>query len=95
MYSVCQNQPYLYLHVERGSSVVECWARNQVNPGSNPPCYCFEVWAFLFSPRHPSSLCYINEYLAVDVGGNVSDLVFARNYCIARMLPGEAELVSE
>ena len=25
-------------------------------------------------------------------GGNVSDLVVARNCCLARMLPGEAEL---
>ena len=25
----------------------------------------------------------------------MSDLVFARNCCLARMLPGEAELVSE
>ena len=25
----------------------------------------------------------------------VSDLVFARNCCVAQMLPGEAELVSE
>ena len=37
----------------------------------------------------------MNEYLAVDSGGYVSDLVFARNCSIARMLPGEAELVSE
>ena len=37
----------------------------------------------------------MNEYLAIDSGGNVSDLVFARNCCMARMLPGEAELVSE
>ena len=29
------------------------------------------------------------------IGGNVSDLVVARNCCMARMLPGEAELVSE
>ena len=36
-----------------------------------------------------------NEYLATDSGGNVSDLVVARNCCMARMLPGEAELVSE
>ena len=28
-------------------------------------------------------------------GGHVSDLVVARNCCMARMLPGEAELVSE
>ena len=35
----------------------------------------------------------INEYLAIDSGGNVRDLVFARNFCMARMLPGEAEFV--
>ena len=27
----------------------------------------------------------------IDSGGNVSDLVLARNCCMARMLPGEAE----
>ena len=37
----------------------------------------------------------MNEYLAIDGGGNVSDLVVVRNCCMARMLPGEAELVSE
>ena len=31
----------------------------------------------------------------MDSGGNVSDSVVARNCCMARMLPGEAELVSE
>ena len=41
------------------------------------------------------SLSCINEYLAIDSGGNVSDLALARNCCLARMLPGEAELVSE
>ena len=37
----------------------------------------------------------MNEYLAIDCGGHESDLVFARNCSIARMLVGEAELVSE
>ena len=32
---------------------------------------------------------------AIDSGGNVGDLALARNCCLARMLPGEAELVSE
>ena len=27
----------------------------------------------------------------MDSGGNVSDVVLARNCCLARMLPGEAE----
>ena len=31
----------------------------------------------------------------IDSGGNVSDLVVACNCCTVRMLPGEAELVSE
>ena len=40
----------------------------------------------------PCWLSCINEYLAIDSGGNVSNLlVFARNCCLARMLPGEAE----
>ena len=39
----------------------------------------------LFSPQRPSSLSCINEYLAIDSGGNVSDLVFMRNCCMARM----------
>ena len=36
----------------------------------------------------------VDTYL-LDSGGNVSDLALARNCCLARMLPGEAELVSE
>ena len=66
--------------MERGSSVVECRTRNQVSPGSNPSLLPFRR---------------LNEYLAIDSGGNVSDLALARNCCLARMLPGEAELVSE
>ena len=34
-------------------------------------------------------------YLAIDSGGNVSDLVVARNFCMVRMLQGEVELVLE
>ena len=47
------------------------------------------------SPQRPSSFSCINEYLAIDAGGNVSDLVFARNCCLARMLRREVELVLE
>ena len=43
----------------------------------------------------PCRLSCINEYLAIDSGGHVSDWVFARNCCMTRLLPGEAELVSE
>ena len=61
------------LHVERGSSVVECRIRNRESPGSNPLCYHFEDWAFSFSSRRLSQLICINEYLAIDSGGNVSE----------------------
>ena len=37
----------------------------------------------------------MSTWLTIDSGGNVSDLVLARNCCLARMLPGEAELVSD
>ena len=47
-----------------------------------------------FRPLHWHPSC-INEYLAIYSGGNVSDLVLARNCCLARMLREEAELVSE
>ena len=63
--------------------MVECRTRNRVSPGSNPPLVPFgRLDIFLLS---------IDEYLAIDSGGNVSDLVLARNCCLARMLPGEAE----
>ena len=54
-------------------------------------------WAFSLSPLRSqlTQLYSINEYLVIDSGGNVSDLVLALNCSLARMLPGEAELVSE
>ena len=74
--------------------MVECRTRNQ---GSNPPLLPFRrLGIFVLSIDAPvDSATGINEYLATDSGGNVSDLVLARNCCLARMLPGEAELVSE
>ena len=64
-----------------------------MSPGSNPPFASIENWAFSFSPLKPQ---FTQLYKGVpDYGGNMSDLVFARNCCVARMLPGEAELVSE
>ena len=67
-----------FLHMERGSSAVECRTRNQVSPGSNP-----------------SLLPFRRLGIDASVGGNMSDLVVARNCSMARMLPGEAELVLE
>ena len=80
--------------MERGSSAVECRTRNRESPGSNPLWYRLEVWAFAFSSRLLSRLSCINDYLAIDSGGNVSELSL-HNCCMVRMLPREAELVSE
>ena len=63
----------LCLFVERDSSVVECRTRNRESPGSNPLCYRFELWPFSFSSRRLSRLSCINEYLAIDSGGHVSE----------------------
>ena len=64
-------------------------------PGSNPSLLPFRrLGIFFLSIDAPVDSC-INEYLAFDSGGNGSDLVLARNCYLARMLPGEAELVSE
>ena len=60
---------------------------------SNPICYRFKVWAFLFSPRRPSPFNCINENLAMDDGRNSE--VFMHNCCVARMLPREVKLVPE
>ena len=72
--------------------MVECRTRNRESPSSNPPLLPFRrLGIFRSLHRRPSSLSCINEYLAIDSGGNVSDLVLARNCCLARMLPGESE----
>ena len=83
--------------MERGSSVVERRTHNQVSPGSNPPLLPFRrLGIYVLSSDAPlTQLYYINEYLTIDSGAYVSDLVLARNCCLARMLPGEAELVLE
>ena len=66
-----------------------------MSPDSNPPLLTFRrLGIFVLSIDAPVDSA-VNEYLAIDSGVNVSDLVVARNCCMARMLPGEAELVSE
>ena len=63
--------------MERGSSVVECRTRSQVSPGSNPSLLSFRklgIFVLAIDSPSPCSLSCINEYLAIDSGGNVSDL---------------------
>ena len=90
--TVTPSRGHILIGVERSSSVVECRTRNRESPGSNPPLLPFRrLGIFRSLHRRPCSLSCINEYLAIDIGGNVSDLVLARNCCLARMLPEEAE----
>ena len=76
--------------MERGSSVVESRTRNRESPGSNPLATVSKFGHFRYL-HYVSVNSAVNEYLAIDSGGNVSDLVFARNCSVARMLPGEAD----
>ena len=77
----CENSALVFsrcqfcVFVERGSIMiaVERQACYRGSPNSNPLWYRFEVWAFSFSPQCPSSLSCINEYLAIDSGGNVNE----------------------
>ena len=59
--------------MERGSSVGRMPDSQSREPGFEPRCYRFEVWAFSFTSRRLSRLSCINEYLAIDSGGNVSE----------------------
>ena len=61
------------MSVERGSSVGRMPDSQSREPGFEPRCYRFEVWAFSFTSRRLSRLSCINEYLAIDSGGNVSE----------------------
>ena len=67
-----ENKKCVVLCMARGSSV-ECRTRNRESPCSNHPRYHFEVWAFSLYPRCPSSLCCMNECLAIDGGENMSE----------------------
>ena len=62
-----------------------------MSPGSNPALLLFRrLGIFVLSIGAPVDSA-VNEYLSIDSGGNMSDLVFARNCSVARMLPREAE----
>ena len=94
--SVAARESLVCSNVERGSSAVECRTRNRASLGFVSSFGSVSKIGHFRSLHWRSSwLSCINDYLAIDSGGNVSDLVIARNCCMARMLPGEAELVSE
>ena len=76
--------------MERGRSVGRMPDSQSREPGFEPLCYRFEVWAFSFTSRRLSRLSCINEYLAIDSGRNVSEYLL-RNCCMSRMLPREAD----
>ena len=69
--------------------MVECWSGNRQRSVSIP------FQPFSFYQRRPSPLSCINEYLAIDGGGNVIEWYSRYNCCVARMLPREVELVPE
>ena len=78
--------------MERGSSADS----QSSEPGFESPfATVSNIGHFRSLHWRPCRLSCINEYLAIDSGGNVSDLVFARNCCMVRTLPGEAKLVPE
>ena len=75
--------------------MVECRTHNQVSPGSNPRLLPFQrLGIFVLSSDALVDSLY-KMYLSIDSVGNASDLALARNCCLARMLPGEVDLVSE
>ena len=93
-----KNIYYYYVNVEHGSSVDRGRMPDSQSsePGFESPfATVSKIGHFRSLHWRPCWLSCINEYLAIDSGGDVSDLVIARNCCMARMLPGEAELVSE
>ena len=62
--------------MEHGSSAVECRDSQSKEPRFEFPFatvlkLC--MWALAFGPRRPGSLSCINEYLAVDSGGIMSE----------------------
>ena len=71
--------------MERSSSAGKMPDSQSSEPGFESPLLPFRrLGIFVLPIDAPVDSA---EYLAVDSGGHVSDLVFAHN-CIARMLPG-------
>ena len=63
---------------------------NRESLGSNPLGHRFEVWASSVSTRRHSSISCINEHMAIDSGGNVSELSSCSNCSVAEWFPGKS-----
>ena len=81
--------------VECAGSLVERRTHNRESQGLNPLCYRSAVWAFPFSPLTPQFTQLYKWVPGYRQWWKCEWTIFARNCCVARMLPGEAELVSE
>ena len=55
------------------AQLVECRTRNRESPGSNPVVTVSKFGHFLSLHDASARLSCINEYLAIDSGGNVSE----------------------
>ena len=73
-------------------SQVECRTLNRDSPGSNPLCCCYETLGIFVLSMTPQ---FNQLYKCVDRSGHVSGWFSRSNSSVARMLPGEAEFVSE
>ena len=82
-------------YVERSSSAVERRTRNRASPGSNPPLPPFRrlgIFILSTTPQFTQLYKWVPGYRQ---WWTCEWIVVARICCMARMLPGEAELVSE
>ena len=70
-------------------SVTEHRTFNVGNPCSNPLFYRFEAWSFSFSTTSHFTR-RINEYLAIDGGGNVGELYFRNNCSMSECFPNKS-----
>ena len=81
--------------LERGSSAVECRTRNQGSPGPNPPLLPFQSLGIFILSTMPQFTQLYKRVPGYRQWWKCEQIVIARNCCVARMLPREAELVSE
>ena len=84
---------FSWIHqIDNWRQCIERRTNNRVSPGSNLLCYRFKIWAFTFSPRRPSPLSCINEYLSYSVSSHFNCLV--SNYDLVCSLSKGPKVVS-